>query len=242
MVAGTVRALARDPDRHVAATGIPARDRAAGLHRHRDVALLADRVGDDVGRGVERRAQRGVVGRRGGAGHVGVELVVHQLVVVVDREPQVDRPRARFVLDVDQLARVLGERPALGDDEDDRVADEAHDAARHRTAPEWARVQGRLVGRRREIVERVDGDDPGHRRGFGGVDAGDRGARMRAADERDVQHAGKDDVVGVEPATGEETRVFLARHPRPDESARFHLDETGLVPGVLLGRRQRSRS
>ena len=63
---------------------------------------------------------------------------------------------------------------------------------------------------------------------------------MRAADERDVQHAGKGDVVGVEPATGEEPWVFLARHARTDESARFHLVETGLVRGVLLGRCQRS--
>ena len=62
VVPGAVRALARDPDRHVAAAGIPARDRAAGLHRHRDVAVLADRLGHDVGGG--RRTPRRARGRR----------------------------------------------------------------------------------------------------------------------------------------------------------------------------------
>ena len=57
-----VRALARDPDRHVAPTGIPACDDAPGLHRHRDVAVLADRVSDHVGRDLERKTELRVVG------------------------------------------------------------------------------------------------------------------------------------------------------------------------------------
>ena len=67
-------------------------------------------------------------------------------------------------------------------------------------------------------------------------------ARMRAPHERDVQHAGKHDVVGVAPAPGQETRVFLPRDARTDESARFHLDEPGLVRGVLLGLRHERRA
>ena len=57
-----VRALARDPDRHVTPGGIPTRHRAAGLHRHRDVPVLADRLGHDMSGGFERDAELRVVG------------------------------------------------------------------------------------------------------------------------------------------------------------------------------------
>ena len=156
--------------------------------------------------------------------------------------PQVDHRGPWLVLDGDELARILGERPALGDDEHHRVADEAHDVAGEGAGAERARVQRFVVGGGREIVEGVHREDAGHACGLGGVETRDRRARVRAPHERDVQHAGKDDVVGVAPAPGEETRVFLPRDARTDESARFHLDEPGLVGGVLLGLRQLFRS
>ena len=46
----------------------------------------------------------------------------------------VDDRGQRFVVDVDELGRVLGERAARGDDERDRVADEAHLALGERRA------------------------------------------------------------------------------------------------------------
>ena len=46
--------------------------------------------------------------------------------VVALRRDVVDDRLQRLVVDVDQLGRVLGEVAALGDDQRDRVADEAH--------------------------------------------------------------------------------------------------------------------
>ena len=160
---------------------------------------------------------------------------MHQLVVVVDRGPHVDHRGARFVLDVDELARVLGKRAALGDDEHHGVAHETHHVVGKWAGAEWARVQRFLVGGSREVVEGVDREDPEHSRRLGGVEVRDRRTRVRAPHERDVQHAGKNDVVGVAPAPGEETRVFLPRDARTDESAGFYLDESGRVRGMLLG-------
>ena len=222
VVARGMRALARDPDRHLAARRVPVGDRAARLHGDRDVAVLADGLGDDVRGVVERGAELRIVGRRGGAGDVGVELLVHQLVVLVDRRPEVHHRGVRVVTDVDELAAVLGEGAGLGEHQDDRVADEARLAPRQRSVAERARRQH--VGRdeRREVVEREYRDDAGQLSCVTHVDVGDRGARVRAAHERGVQHAGDDDVVGVVAAPGEEPGVLLALDTGADEPSGLH--------------------
>ena len=56
-----------------------------------------------------------------------------------------------------------------------------------------ARQVALLVG---EVRAGEDGDDAGAALGLGGVDRGDRGVRDRAAQDREVQHAGQGDVVG----------------------------------------------
>ena len=63
--ADVVWRLGRDPDVERAAPPVPRRDDAAGLHRHREIAVLDERLGDDV-----RRASRRSLGapRRRGTG------------------------------------------------------------------------------------------------------------------------------------------------------------------------------
>ena len=60
-------------------------------------------------------------------------VLVHERVGVLGRRVVDDRGE-RLVVDVDELGRVLGEVPALGDHERDRVADEAHLALGERRA------------------------------------------------------------------------------------------------------------
>ena len=57
---------------------------------------------------------------------------VHEVLGVGGRGGEVDDGLPRLVLDLDQLARVLGRVAALGDDERDRVTDVAHVADRER--------------------------------------------------------------------------------------------------------------
>ena len=62
--AALVGHLGRDPHLEVGAVRVPARDHAPGLHRHLGLALLAERLGEDVRRVGERRVERRVGLRR----------------------------------------------------------------------------------------------------------------------------------------------------------------------------------
>ena len=94
---------------------------------------------------------------------------------------------------LDQLGRVLGPVGIVGDDQRDRLADEPD----HLTGQDGHPGGHELVPfqrREQEGVAQAGGvQDGGHarlpRRG-GGVDPGDPGVRVRAADERGVQQAG----------------------------------------------------
>jgi hypothetical protein len=87
-----VRRLGRHPDVELVAPTVPRGDDAAGLHRHREVAVLDERLGDDVRRRGEDLLEL-VVGRQQElAGEIAVtERAVHELrirdrrVVVDDR-------------------------------------------------------------------------------------------------------------------------------------------------------------
>ena len=124
----------------------------------------------------------------------------------------------RLVVDVDQLDGVLGDVPALGDDERDRVADELHLALGQRRAGRVRhvlahdRVPGLLdVGV--EVGGREHRVHAGQRQRRRGVDAVDRRAGERAAHEAGVQHAGPRDVVDEGAVAGEQPGVLDARDP-----------------------------
>jgi hypothetical protein len=61
-----------------------------------------------------------------------------------------------------------------------------------------------------EVLAGDDGQHAGHRQRLAGIDLHDPGVGVRAADDVQVQHPGKLDVVDVGPSTADEARVLLA--------------------------------
>ena len=121
----------------------------------------------------------------------------------------VDHHRQVLVLDLDQVARVLGDVAVLGDHRRHRFADVAHPIDRHavlhhRRARELRRRAGHLLRFRA-------GEDEVHARErlrLRGVDALDAGVRPVAAQHRGVRHAGEHDVVDVLAVAGQQARVL----------------------------------
>jgi hypothetical protein len=201
-------------------------------------ARVDDLLADDDVRAGERRVGLGLV-----AGLPVEDVVVGLALVVADdrgarveRAPGVDDHRQFLVLDVDQLERVAGGVPVLGDDERHLLALEPHLVGRedrHRVGR-----QGRRPGEV-EALQVLAGDDGEHLRVgqcLGGVDRDQPGVRHRRPEDRAVQHAGQHDVVEVAALPADEPRVFLALHPaEADRPAR--VGERGVGLPLLRHRR-----
>ncbi len=211
------------PERELAGHGVHVGDGAARLHR-RGVRPRVQHVlrHDDVGAGEHRVGGVLVAG-------LPVEDVVVRLALFVvadhrravgERLLGVHHRVERFVHDVDQLDRVACRVVVLGDDERDLLTVEAHlVGGEHRLGV----VRQRRHPCQPERVEDGAGDDGfdlrvglGRRR----VDRDDPGVRVRAAQDRAVQHAGQVDVVDVVAPAAQEPDVLLARHAaEPDRVA-----------------------
>ena len=216
-LADLVRHLGGRPYRELAEGGIPVRHEPARLHRLAPAAADAKRERDDARRG----AQRGLdvpAGQRDPAGHVVGNVLVDG--------GRAGRERLgggeRLVLDLDQLARVLGGIPTVRHHGGHRFADEPRSVAGEQGEIVAAKLgvrrhHGEGPRRGAEIAERDHVRDSGMRAGARGVHAMDARMGVRAAQEHDVQHAGQGDVAHVAPAPGEQPRVFLAQIPVPHE-------------------------
>ena len=68
---------------------------------------------------------------------------------------------------------------------------------------------------RHQVVERVDRMDAGQRQRLAGIDAANERVRIRAADERDMQHTRQRDVVEVAALAGEQRQVLAAGRLAP---------------------------
>ena len=104
---------------------LPRGDQAAAFHRHRDIAVLANGLGDDVWRGREDLVKLGVGVGREFAGDIGTDLGVHQIQPVVSRGRHVEHRRQRLDVHLDQLGAVFGDMPGPRDDDRDRIPGEA---------------------------------------------------------------------------------------------------------------------
>ena len=124
--AHAVRTLRRDPHGEALAHRVPVGHDAAGLHWHAEVAVLREGLGDDVGRRGEDLLEAGIVGRGNDAGHVVDQSGVDDGGVGGHGGVGADDRLGRFDVEVDELARVFGDVPGLGDHQDDRLAGEAH--------------------------------------------------------------------------------------------------------------------
>ena len=110
------------PDRQLPAR--PLDDDPPGLHRHRRVGLLVDRLGDDVGRRRTRLVHRLGLAAPQVARDVALVALVHELAGPVGLDV-VGHVGQWVVVDVDQFGRVLGDVAVLGHHQRDRIAHEA---------------------------------------------------------------------------------------------------------------------
>ncbi len=133
----------------------------------------------------------------------------------------------RLPLDLDQLARVLGERARSRDHHDDRLALPAGAIDGHRI------LRGRLhagkareradPGRRAHLGDLGAGHHPDNARralGRARLDAHDLGMSMRAANECGMQHARQRHVVGIGCTPGHRTTRAHAREGAADIAVR----------------------
>ena len=126
----------------------------------------------------------------------------------------------RLVVDVDQLGRVLGEVAALGDDERDRIADEADLALGERRprrvgdVPADDRVPGSRTSGLRSSAQNT-ACTPSSASAGRRVDAEDARPGERAAHEAGVQHPGPHDVVDEGALAGEQALVLDPVHAGP---------------------------
>ncbi len=117
---------------------------------------------------------------------------------VLLRLERVEHDRQRLVLDLDQVARVLGDVAVLGDHGRDRLAVVAHLLDGDHVLDDRAGAEG---GKRRRMLgdvgARDDADHAGQRLGLRRVDGDDARVRVRAAHDRRMRHVLELDVVEV---------------------------------------------
>ena len=226
-----VRSLGRDPHREALGRPVPPRDDAPRLHRHAEVAVLVERLGDHMGGVGEDLVELGVVDRRHDARLVAVELTVDQRCSLGEGGVDPDDRRLGVDLDLDELGRVLGDVARYGDDEGHRLPDEAdvtlgEDPVHRRTARRPDEVDPVLVDRRVHVAPGEDCHDALHGVGRLDVDGDERAACHVAAGEGDVEHAGHDHVVDVRASARDEASILAPRNALADE------------PGCGRGRRR----
>ena len=130
---------------------------------------------------------------------------------------EIDDRRQRIVLDLDQLAGVLGDVAALRHDGGDRLAHVAHLA--HGDAVLRRRRTGEVRARPRHLRRLGAGHDAEHagqRLGLRLVDAHDAGVGMGAAQHRGMRHVGQHYVVRISAGAGEQAGVLHPLHAVPD--------------------------
>ena len=209
-----VRRLVAVPDVELAGLRVEVGDDAARLERRRVAARVDDVARDDgVGlgeRAVGRRLVAGLPGRAREVVALAGLVVADQRRVGVERLARVDDRRQRVVLDVDQRERVVGRVLVGRDHERDLLALEADLVAGEHGL--------RVVGDRRhpreperlEVLGGDDGGDVGMRERRRRVDREDARVRVRAAQDRAVDHPRQLDVVEVGARAADEARVLLA--------------------------------
>jgi len=130
---------------------------------------------------------------------------------------EIDHRRQRIVLDLDQLAGVLGDIAALGHHGRDRLAHVTHLV--HGNAVLRRRRAGEVRARPRHLRRLRAGHDAEHtgqRLGPGLVDAHDARVGVRAAQHRRVRHVGQRHVVDIGAGAGEQAGVLHPLHAVPD--------------------------
>ena len=219
------------PHRQLAGGSAPLCQRGPRLHRIRNEPLLDNPFLDDDLGVPERRVDVA-------AGHHPVEgLVVRHISVQLRRtgsesQLRIGHRRQRFVLDLDEIERVVRLIDGLGHDDRDDVADVADrfgaDGFVHRDLQVRVRQQPGARDRfeRRDIPARVDSQHAGGLPGPVGIDPADARVCVRAAEHGGVHHAREREVVGIGRGSGDEARILTPPDPRPEDSGAHFLPMT----------------
>ena len=211
------------PHRQTAAAFIILGNDATRLYRLGAASLRSQLLPqDDVG---FRKAALDIAERvHGPAGDVAVGVVMNDRRAFHGRRHKIDCRHRRFVGDLDQLECVFGDVTAFGDNERDRLADEAHLAGRERAVrariDEAAIVVEQrhgIVGRP-EVLMRDDGEHARQGQRCRLVDRPDPGLGMRAAKHRPVRHVREMNVVDEGGASGQQRGVLKTLDALADES------------------------
>ena len=150
------------------------------------------------------------------AGDVVTQVREQRRAARVEREGGIHHRRQVFVVDLHQLAAVLGEVTALGDDDRHGIAHEAHLVRRQqgelRGGPRRTeKSQQRIRPRDRHRFQVRSGehrDHSGQRPRRRDIDREHPAVSQRRAHERGVQHPGQLDVVDVPARAGQDARVL----------------------------------
>ena len=191
-----------------------------------------------------RRAAEGAVGIADGLRElcrpVGGDVGVDAGGVGSERGLGIDDGGHRLVLHVDEGRGILGQVATVRHHEGHRFADESNlvhgqGALRARVREGGMRDQERpglvplseVAGREHEV-------HAGEATGPRGVDTDEPGPRVRAAQDRAVEDAGRPHVVHEAPEPAEESRILAAGHARANHAPRWYRGTPAASPSLIL--------
>ena len=192
------------------------------------------RVGEDL-------VELGIVGGRDGAGDVVGPLGVHATGAIGQRVVVADDGVERIDLDLDEIARILGDVARLGDDERHRLPGEPDVAVgedpERPSAVAALEVDPCFLDVAVEVGAGEHRDHAGQLPGGGDVEGRDRPAGDVAAHERHMEHAGHDDVVDVRAVPGDQPGILAPLHALTDEAVAARRPVGGGSAGMIGGGR-----
>ena len=215
-----VRVLRRYPQRQLIGRPRVGGDRGARLDGDGDEPLVHEPLPNDRCRPGERRIGRGRVADLPAKADVVGAVIAHDGRALSERLLDVGHCWERVVVHDHQLGRVARGVWRVGDDHRDSLAHVVHPLDGNREMV--ARLQSRqepayrdaVHAAVREVLARVNRDHARSRARGAQVDAADARVCMRTPNERGVDGPHQSDVVRVEPAPSQESRVFLAPYAR----------------------------
>jgi hypothetical protein len=224
MMNRTMRVLGRVPQRQLAGRRGELRHRAARLHGRRNQPLLDDAIADDDAGRLE--CARHVAPLDDPVeGQVARRFRVQLWRAVRGRLVRVNHGWQRFVVDVDQLERVVRLIVRFSHDDGDGVADVADDvdrdgAVRGDVQPGIRQEPG--AGNALQPGLGVGPGEDGHhaRRAAGaaGIEAANPGVSVGTPQNRRMEHARKREIGGVAGRAGQEPRVLAAPDARTEDA------------------------
>jgi hypothetical protein len=221
-----MRELGDPPQSQQARAGVERRRQAAGLQRDAGVSLDDEMLAHArVGRG--HGGGRIALARLEPVHHVSAQDVVEHGRVVPDGPARVGDGGQGLVADLEQVDGILGDVPAVGDHEGDRLSHVADAVPGERPLQAGGvadPVPGpcRNTGDVAEVGGGHDGHDPRKVERAVGVDGAEPRVGVRGPEDGGVEHAGEPEVGRVRAAAHQQATVLLARHGASDRRGHRH--------------------